>query len=58
MATYVYNCRTCGVFIEVQRGMKEPEEIPACTSCGEDTKRVYSPAPIKFNSPGFYSTGG
>lgn len=58
MATYVYNCRTCGIFTEIVRGMHEVEEIPACSGCGEDMKRVYSPAPVKFNGSGFYSTGG
>lgn len=58
MATYVYNCRTCQVFIEVVRSMHDIEILPACESCGELMKRVYSPAPVKFNAPGFYTTGG
>jgi len=58
MATYVYNCRTCGVFKEIVRPMIEQEVIPTCDTCSEDMKRVYSPAPVKFNGTGFYSTGG
>ena len=58
MATYVYNCRPCGIFIEVIRSMRDPEVIPQCEQCGLETKRVYSPAPVKFNGTGFYSTGG
>lgn len=58
MATYVYNCRQCGVFTEVLRGVNDPEVLPVCEVCGEYMKRVYSPVPVKFKGTGFYTTGG
>lgn len=58
MATYEYECPGDGELILVTRPMTEPEGEYFCETCGDKLVRVYSPAAVKFNAPGFYSTGG
>jgi putative FmdB family regulatory protein len=58
MASYVYNCKGCGVFKEVIRGIRELEVLPTCDTCGNFMKRIYSPVPVTFKGTGFYKTGG
>jgi putative FmdB family regulatory protein len=56
MSTYVYNCRECEKFIEVQRRMSDDEIVPECSSCSKPMGRVYSSAPVMFKATGFYKT--
>ena len=58
MATYEYQCNDDGFKVNVTRGMTEAEIVPYCDKCNEPMKRIYTPAPVKFNATGFYSTGG
>lgn len=58
MATYEYKCPKDGHITPVKRGMTEKEIIPYCDKCNEPMKRIYTAAPVKFDAPGFYSTGG
>jgi predicted nucleic acid-binding Zn ribbon protein len=53
---YEYSCRVCNIDKIVERSMRDDEEIPLC--CGELTTRKFFAAPVKFNTGGFYSTGG
>ena len=58
MSTYVYNCRECEKFTEVQRRMIDEEVVPNCPNCSQSMGRVYSSAPVMFKATGFYKTGG
>lgn len=53
MPLYDFKCNTCNEVIEVNENVQI-----ACNTCGETMQRVWSPVGIKFNAPGFYSTGG
>ena len=56
MAKYEFRCDGCGISVELDRTMGDSEP-PDCM-CGDRMRRVYHSVPIKFNSSGFYSTGG
>jgi predicted nucleic acid-binding Zn ribbon protein len=58
MATYDYECPGDEQVITITRGMTEPEGEYFCPVCGDRLRRIYNPAPVKFNATGFYSTGG
>ena len=61
MPTYEYRCPSCeDSSIEVTRkmGEAEPGEGYLCPICTARMSRVWTSAPVKFNAPGFYSTGG
>lgn len=58
VAIYEYECPGDGEIIQIKRGMTEPEGEYFCAVCGDRLRRVFSAPPIKFNAPGFYSTGG
>ena len=58
MARYEYKCKEDGSVVIITRGMSEKEIIPYCDECNEPMTRVFTPAPVKFNATGFYSTGG
>lgn len=55
MAVYEFKCLMCNVQYEVTREMGDTY-APIC--CGVSMERVWSTPGIKFNAPGFYSTGG
>ena len=55
MPTYDYECPTDGEVIEFT--LPFDHEAPLCP-CGALMRRVFNPVPVKFNGPGFYSTGG
>lgn len=57
MPTYEYKCDDCGTTMEKQVPVDERDTVWEC-SCGKPMKRTYNAVPIKFNSTGFYSTGG
>jgi putative FmdB family regulatory protein len=56
VARYEFTCEGCGLGVELDRTMGDSEP-PDCM-CGDRMRRVYHSVPIKFNSSGFYSTGG
>lgn len=58
MASYEYKCKLSPHVVILNRGMTEDEIVPYCDTCHERMVRVYSSAPVKFKSKGFYSTGG
>ena len=58
MATYEYQFKADEFKVAITRGMTEAEIVPYCDKCNEPMKRIYTPAPVKFNASGFYSTGG
>lgn len=53
MPNYDFKCDTCTTIVEIQ-----DTAPPACPSCGINMTRIWSIPGIKFNAPGFYSTGG
>lgn len=53
---YEYACRVCNIDKIVERSIHDGENIPLC--CGELTTRKFYAPPVKFNTGGFYSTGG
>jgi predicted nucleic acid-binding Zn ribbon protein len=58
MASYEYKCDADNSTITITRGMTEDEIVPYCDTCNEPMSRLYSAPPVKFNTTGFYSTGG
>lgn len=57
MPTYVYQCQECGTVYEMHGTYKELEERLDCPECNsENTRKVYSPAQIRFKGSGFYTT--
>jgi len=53
---YEYTCKVCNGEKVVERSIHADEDIPLC--CGELTTKKFYAAPVKFNTNGFYSTGG
>jgi predicted nucleic acid-binding Zn ribbon protein len=58
MATYEYECPGDGEIIIITRPIDEEEGVYVCTVCTSTLRRVYTTPAVKFNAPGFYSTGG
>lgn len=57
MPTYEFKCATCGITMDMNVPVQDRDSVWEC-SCGDPMKRVYKAVPVKFNGPGFYSTGG
>ena len=55
---YPYKCNKCSITIELERSNHAEADAPMCTPCGEPMSRIFSVPGVKFNAPGFYSTGG
>ena len=55
MPTYEYECRRCSVRFEVKRSFTENSSVP-CPKCQGETRLVFSPVPVIFKGPGFYTT--
>lgn len=53
MPNYDFKCNTCNSVIETNENIP-----PVCTTCLGTMTRVWSVPAVKFNGPGFYSTGG
>lgn len=53
MPTYDYQCRSCGVVIEVVHSMLE-DGPTTCERCGGQLRRVINPSGIIFKGSGFY----
>jgi len=50
-----FKCLICNIQYETKREMGDTL-APVC--CGINMERVWSAPAVKFNAPGFYSTGG
>ncbi|HUH16600.1 MAG TPA: FmdB family zinc ribbon protein [Methylomirabilota bacterium] len=55
MPTYDYQCRSCGVTVEVIHSMLA-DGPTSCERCGGDLRRVLHAAGIIFKGSGFYRT--
>ena len=55
---YDYKCDTCKCELSVERSIHAEANTPICFDCHTPMDRVYGVGGIKFNAPGFYSTGG
>lgn len=55
MPIYEYVCSCCSARFEVRRGFSD-ESQTFCHLCGARARRVFSPVPIIFKGPGFYTT--
>ena len=56
MPVYDFQCIPCNTTIELQASMKQPLEIPYCSSCNKEMARQYTVPGLIFNGAGFYST--
>ncbi len=56
MPVYEFKCLICNIQYEEKREMGDTTLAPMC--CGMRMERVWSAPAVKFNAPGFYSTGG
>ena len=57
MPVYEYECEDCKSTMEINTPVAKYQEVYEC-HCGKTMRRKYSVPGIKFNGPGFYSTGG
>ena len=55
---YDYKCDSCKCELSVERSIHAEANAPICFDCHTSMDRVYGLGGIKFNAPGFYSTGG
>ena len=55
MPIYEYECTCCSTRFELKQSFNDNTQV-SCPKCGGDTRRVFSPVPIIFKGPGFYST--
>jgi len=53
MPLYDFKCITCNEVIETNENIP-----PVCSTCSGTMQRIWTAPGIKFNAPGFYSTGG
>ena len=53
MPLFDFKCNTCGEIAETNENIP-----PICGTCSGTMLRIWSAPAIKFNAPGFYSTGG
>ncbi len=55
MPIYEYECTCCPSRFELRRSFSEDGPV-FCPECGSEAVRIFSPVPIIFKGPGFYST--
>lgn len=55
MPTYAYDCRACGVELEVVQGIRD-RKLKKCPRCGERTllRRIGPGGGLVFRGPGFH----
>ncbi len=53
--TYMYHCDKCQCDFDVRQSFRD-KPIAECPYCGGVARRVFSPVPIVFKGPGFYTT--
>jgi len=52
---YQYHCPKCNLKFELKQSFSD-ESMVACPKCQNGAKRLFSPVPVIFKGPGFYST--
>lgn len=52
---YEYECPRCAFRFELKRSFSEDSPV-SCPQCKCEAQRIFSPVPIIFKGPGFYST--
>ena len=55
MPLYEYQCMRCSTEFEVKRSLDDESAI-TCPKCQGKGQRMFSPVPIIFKGPGFYTT--
>lgn len=55
MPIYQYLCPKCNLKFELRQSFSD-EPIVACPECQNGAQRLFSPVPIIFKGPGFYTT--
>ncbi len=55
MPIYEYECIRCSSRFELKRSFNDNTKV-CCPQCEGDAQRIFSPVPIIFKGPGFYST--
>ena len=55
MPIYQYHCPRCNLKFELKQSFSD-ESMVACPKCQNGAKRLFSPVPVIFKGPGFYST--
>ncbi len=55
MPTYEYKCGLCSCRFEIKQSFQDNAEA-ICHRCGGNAQRIFSPVPIMFKGPGFYTT--
>jgi putative FmdB family regulatory protein len=55
MPLYEYHCLSCSAKFELRQGFDERSAI-TCPKCQGKVQRMFSPVPIIFKGPGFYTT--
>lgn len=56
MAVYEYECRKCGIRVEIRKPMEEVDKPEWCEICGEEMDLVPSvPAPFRWGVGGGFA---
>ena len=55
MPIYQYECEGCSCRFELKQSFKD-NSTTACPQCGDNARRLFSPAAIIFKGSGFYTT--
>lgn len=55
MPTYEYKCSECGLKIELEKRMSDPDPTD-CTKCGGPVKQVISASGFTLKGRGWYET--
>ncbi|HIE16563.1 MAG TPA: zinc ribbon domain-containing protein [Dehalococcoidia bacterium] len=55
MPIYQYLCPRCNLKFELRQSFSD-ESMAACPECQNGARRLFSPVPIIFKGPGFYTT--
>lgn len=51
-------CPSNGDVMEIERGIKDKEQVYTCPVCGSALKRIFNTPSIQFIGKGFYKNGG
>jgi len=55
MPIYQYQCMSCRLCFELKQSFDDKPTV-ACPACHGVAHRLFSPVPILFKGPGFYTT--
>lgn len=51
---YTYKCKNCKTVINLEKDIKDRNNLPECESCGKKMKKVFHTPTIIFKGKGFY----